>query len=112
MRYDRGVRGLDRNLVACLILQHLDIKGHKEARKVLEKELKVKCAYHCTRFFYHMPHTNVILVGPKESLTESRLVRYLINSIKQTEKVFDLSIGLLLTLTATLTIFRRRQEQF
>lgn len=39
----RHIGGLDHQLVTRLILQHLDIKGFKEARKVLEKESKLKC---------------------------------------------------------------------
>jgi len=66
--------GLDRNVVLQLILHHLELKGMKETKKVLEKEARVKAP-------------------TVPEITESRLVHYLIHAMKQTEKVYDLAIA-------------------
>lgn len=67
-------QGLTWKQILPLVLHHLDLKGLKETKKALEKEAKLK--------------TPVI-----PDLQESRLVYYLLNGLKNTEKVFDLAIA-------------------
>ena len=64
---------LSQPTVIQLILQHLQLKGFKEAKKVLERESRVK--------------------APRSHLHTSRLVTCLKQAIKDTEKVYDLAIA-------------------
>lgn len=67
-------QGLTWKQILPLVLHHLDLKGLKETKKALEKEAKLK--------------TPVV-----PDLSESRLVYYLLNALKNTEKVFDLAVA-------------------
>ncbi|EGC38002.1 aimless RasGEF [Dictyostelium purpureum] len=64
---------LDKTVIIQLILQHLSTKGLKQTKQTLEKEARV---------------TTPIVEGS----TESRLVTYIRNALKDTERIYDLSM--------------------
>ncbi|KAF2074781.1 hypothetical protein CYY_003927 [Polysphondylium violaceum] len=65
---------LDKTTITQLILQHLSTMGLKQTRQTLEKESKVS-----------FPNTEALL-------NESRLVTYINNALRDTERIYDLSM--------------------
>jgi len=64
---------LDKSVIIQLILQHLSTKGLKQTKQILEKESRVST-----------PIT--------EGLNESRLVTFIRNALRDTERIYDLSM--------------------
>ncbi|KAF2069090.1 hypothetical protein CYY_009588 [Polysphondylium violaceum] len=64
---------LDKSVIIQLILQHLSTKGLKQTKQILEKESRVTT-----------PIT--------EGLNESRLVTFIRNALRDTERIYDLSM--------------------
>eukprot|EP01132_Coremiostelium_polycephalum_P005608 gene5608-6979_t len=64
---------LDKQAITQMILQHLSTKGLKQTKQTLEKESKIQTPI-------------------AEGLNESRLVTYIRNALRDTERIYDLSM--------------------